>query len=74
MKKSLSVLLGAGFSQGAGLPGTARLTDETIAHAEPRGVSSAMWEALREFEPESNFETTFHAIDTLYSMRGDAPG
>lgn len=33
-----------------------------------------MWEALRAFEPESNFETMFHATDTLYSMKGDAPG
>lgn len=35
MSKSLSVLLGAGFSQGAGLPSTVELTNEIIARTEP---------------------------------------
>ncbi|MDP9104605.1 MAG: hypothetical protein M3N49_01605 [Candidatus Eremiobacteraeota bacterium] len=70
MSESLSVLLGAGFSQGAGLPGTVRLTEEIIARAEPSDVSLKMWETLREFDPESNFETMFHAIETLYSIKG----
>jgi hypothetical protein len=73
MSESLSVLLGAGFSQGAGLPGTLRLTEEIVARAEPRDVSHAMWAALREFDPGSNFETMFHAIETLYSIKETRP-
>jgi hypothetical protein len=72
-KKTITLLLGAGFSQGAGLPGTAQLTNEIVAHAEPHDLCSAIWDVLRNFDPSSNFETMLHAIETLYSIKTTGP-
>jgi hypothetical protein len=72
-KSTVSLLLGAGFSQGLLLPGVAALTDAVIARAEPRELSAATWETLRSFDPESNFETLFHALETLYSITTTRP-
>ena len=79
----LNFLLGAGFAQGLGLPGTQKITDYVAAlpaytiyteDGRPIPLGPTLWKIANSYYDAPNFETLLHLVESMVSARGSRLG